>query len=458
MKKNLIFSGLLFLMVSLVVVLVSCKQNADKKEDSSKVAVTIPEVRDLVMYELFIRNFTKEGTFNAIIPRLDEIKDLGVNVIWLMPIQPTGQLNKKGTYGSPYSISDYYAVNPDYGTKKDFRNLVDAIHAKGLYVIIDEVANHTSQDNGWISEHPDWYTRDSTGKIVPPVADWTDVADLNFDNAELRKEMTNSLKYWIDSFNIDGYRCDVAGMVPFDWWKETITELRKSRPIFMLAEGDDPKLYESGFDMTYGWSMYQVMKKVLAGNKPVISIDTVLQKEEKDFPSDYNPIRFTDNHDENSWDNVPAVKFQSEQGAKAAYVIMTTLPGVPFLYQGQEAGYETKINLFEKYDIDWKADPEMRNFYKSVLALHNKSNVLKNGAINWMNSGSDDVVIYSRTLSTDTMVVMVNVRNKDSRFTIPKIMTGRAFTNALTDQSESLQDEIVLKPFEYKILKAAPAR
>src|ERR1043165_2782570 len=268
-----------FLLLAIIsaILFSSCRQS--KKETESKVATaTVPHVEDIVMYEIFVRNFTAEGTFNSIIPQLDRIKSLGANVIWLMPIQPLGKENHKGTYGSPYSIQNYTEVNPDFGTKADFKKLVDSVHAKGMWIIIDEVANHTAWDISWVKDHPDWYTHDSTGKIIPPVKDWNDVADLNYGNVDLQKEMIHSMKYWIDSFNIDGYRCDAASMVPDSFWKACISILRQQRPLLMLAESDGASMYEDGFDMTYGWEMYSVLKKVWSGDTAVSTIDTVLDR------------------------------------------------------------------------------------------------------------------------------------------------------------------------------------
>ncbi|HUM45872.1 MAG TPA: alpha-amylase family glycosyl hydrolase [Chitinophagales bacterium] len=444
----------LFLLLSPLILISSCRNMAENKAMPERIISTVPEVSSIVMYELFIHNFSKEGTINAVTARLDEIKELGVNTIWLMPIQPIGQQGKKGTYGSPYSISDYYAINPDYGTKADFKRLVDSVHAKGLYVIIDEVANHTAWDNVWVKDHPEWYTKDSTGKMIPPVADWTDVVDLNFENQELRAEMIKSMKYWIDSFNIDGYRCDVAGMVPFDWWKECITELRKSRHLLMLAEGDDPKLYESGFDMTYGWQMYQALKQVWSGKSPIAKIDSVLEKEKKDYPYNYRPLRFTDNHDENSWDNIPAVKFQSVEGSKAAFVVMATLPGVPLLYNGQEVGYDTRINLFEKYTIDWSANRELRKFYKDILHLYHTNEILRDGTVQRIATENRDVLMYTRTLNDSVMVVMVNVRNTAIKTAMPKELMSKNYSNALTNEQVTFSYDLTFKPYEFKILRA----
>ena len=457
MKRYFSSLRVALLIVFASTVLISCKSTTEQAAAVEKKVASVPGISDIVMYEVFVHNFSAEGTFNALTARLDELKELGINTLWLMPIQPTGQLNKKGTYGSPYSISDYTAVNPNYGTKKDFQRLVDSVHAKGMYIIIDEVANHTSWDHAWVKEHPEWYMKDSTGKMIPPVADWTDVADLNFDNQELRQELIRTMKYWIDTFNIDGYRCDVAGMVPFDWWKECITELRKSRPLIMLAEGDDPKLYECGFDMSYGWQMYQVLKQVWAGKQGFAAIDTVLLKEKKNYPYNYRPIRFIDNHDENSWDNIPAVKFKSTDGAKAAFVVMATLPGVPLLYNGQEVGYDTQINLFEKYTINWSANSELRKFYKDILQLYHHNEILKSGSVQRIIAASDKVLMFTRTLNDSTIVVMVNTANEPATVAMPEALMSRNYNDMLTNEEAHFSYDLSFNPYEFRILRALSA-
>ncbi len=370
-----------------------------------------------------------------------------------MPVQPIGKVNKKGAYGSPYSISDYYKVNPDFGTVADFKRLVDSVHAKGMYLIIDEVANHTAWDNGWIYTNPDWYTHDSAGKIIPPNPDWTDVADLNYDNSQLRAEMIKSMKYWIDSFNIDGYRCDAASMVPDDFWKSCIDTLRKMRPLLMLAESDDPKMYKDGFDITYGWNMYHDLIHIWKGDSLTSSLFRILASDEVNYPAEYHAIRFITDHDENSWDDVPQVKFLNEDGAKAAFVTMVTLPGVPFIYQGQEVGYPQKINLFEKYNIDWNENPEVRSFYTTMLTLYDSSEILQNGRLEKINSGSEDVLMFNRILEHDSMTVMVNVRNHPVNIVLPGVLAGKSYCSVLKNKAVKHSKSFQLGPYEYEILQ-----
>ena len=450
MKKSIllltVFTPLLFS---------SCHRQTKKEAETGMEAPAIPSIEDVVMYEIFVRNFTAEGTFNAIIPHLNRLKKLGVNVLWLMPIQPLGKENHKGTYGSPYSIQNYTEVNPDFGTKADFKRLVDSIHAKGMYIIIDEVANHTAWDISWIKDHPDWFTHDSiTKKIIPPVPDWKDVADLNFDNIDLRKEMIHDMKYWIDSFNIDGYRCDAASMVPNDFWKECISILRQQRPLMMLAESADSAMYENGFDMTYGWEMYSTLKKIWSGTSPAAAVDSVLRKEQKKYPPGYHCIRFITNHDEDSWDDVPEKKFVNRDGAKAAFVTMITLPGIPLVYDGQEVGYPTKINLFEKYTIDWSANPDLQQWYSTILNYYDASDILKKGVIDKVDPENKSVLIYERKiLGTDPLWIIVNTRNEESTAALPAELQNKKLRDVLLNEGFATEKEMKLRSFEYHILK-----
>jgi glycosidase len=433
-----------------------CKQ-VSKQAPQEKQIATVPATDDVVMYEVFVRNFTSEGTFNAMIPQLDRLKKLGVNVLWLMPIQPTGVENKKGTYGSPYAVQNYTEVNPSYGTKADFKRLVDSVHAKGMYIIIDEVANHTAWDCPWVKEHPDWYTHDNTGKItVPAGTDWTDVADLNYDNPDLRAAKIATLKYWIDSFNIDGYRCDVAEWVGYDWWKACIDTLRRIRPVMMLAEGADPKLYDSGFDMTYGWSMYSALKKLWSGKGTTATVDSAYKEELQKYPPTYHHIRFITNHDENSWDDVPQVKFGNLDGSKAAFIASMTLPGVPLLYNGQEVAYPTRINLFEKYTIDWSANPGLQQWYSHVLAVHTANDPLKRGTLDEFSTENPGVLIYQRkTLGKDPLWVIINAKNEEVMAKLPAALQYKKLTDLLSAEGISTEAQFKLRPYEYHIVSVS---
>ena len=286
----------------------------------AKTARSSPQwVRDGVVYEIFPRNFSAEGNFNGITARLDELKDLGVNILWLMPIHPLGEKMRKGTLGSPYAIRDYYAINPDYGTEADFKRLVSEAHQRGLKVIIDIVANHTAWDSV-LMQHPEFYKQDASGKIIPPVKEWTDVAGLNYTNPQLREYMIAMLKHWIDParFDLDGFRCDVASEVPTSFWEEARAELTKVKPdIIMLAEASKPELLVKAFDVDYSWPLHSTLNDVLLSGAPASEFKRSWEESQKQFPKGSLHLRFSDNHDE-----ARAVARFSIKGALAASALM----------------------------------------------------------------------------------------------------------------------------------------
>ncbi len=410
--------------------------SSDHSESMNKTYHQPTQTERMVIYQVFVRNFSKEGTFNALTARLNDIKALGANTIWLMPIQPTGIEKRKGTYGSPYAIMDYTEVHPDFGTKEDFKKLVDSCHALGLNIIIDLVANHTAWDCKWVKDHPDWYVKDSSGAIIPPVADWTDVADLDFDNKKMRAEMIKGMQYWLREFDIDGYRCDVAEMVPDDFWAAAIDSIMKIKPAIMLAEGAKPDLYEAGFQITYGWDFYHNLKQVFNNKEPLVKLDSVLAKEKVLYPSTYKHIRFITNHDENSWDDVPQNKFVNLDGTKAAFVISAYIPGVPFVYNGQEVGFDKKINLFEKYEIDYSANPELKKFYSDILKLKEHP-ALHNNSITRIDIKNKDVFAFISEGDGLKVLVVVNVRNKPSTFSLPQDIGAPKFMLGTTIDAQT---------------------
>lgn len=373
-----------------------------------------PWVRDGVIYEIFPRAFSTEGNFNGVTARLDELKNLGVTILWLMPIHPVGQEKKKGTIGSPYAVRDYYAINPDYGTKEDLKRLVAEAHRRGLKVIIDIVANHTAWDSVMMKQ-PDFYTHDASGKIIPPVPDWADVADLNYDNPRLRDYMVEMLKYWLKEFDLDGFRCDVAGFVPTDFWERARTELEKIKPdIVMLAEWNSPDLLVKAFDLDYAWPMHSALTEVLMGLKPATSFRQTWEDERKTFPRGALHMRFSDNHDERR-----AIARFGERGALAASALMFTLDGVPMLYNGMEVGDTAESGapaLFEKIPILWQIAerrPEFPRFYRQMIALRKSSEALRKGEVQWLrNSDESRIVTYLRRSVDEEVLVAINFSNQ----------------------------------------------
>lgn len=366
---------------------------------------------ETVIYELYPRSFSETGDFRGITPRLDELRELGITHIWLMPIHPIGETARKGTLGSPYSIADYRAINPEFGTISDFRDLVEAIHARGMFVMLDLVANHTAWDHAWVIEHPEWYVTDDAGRVThPPGTDWTDVAQLDFSVPEVRDAMRGIMRFWVEEFGVDGYRADVAELVPQDFWEEAIAELRGIRPVLMLAEGHDPRLHDAGFDLTYSWTTYHAMKEVWRG-VAADTLNALVSQEMGDFPLS-GRLRFTTNHDETAWDDTPLVLFGGPDGARAAAVIAATMPGVPLIYNGQEVGDPQRLPLFERVPIDWEADTEMRSFYRDLLARRRASLALREGRHEALDHDRPmDVLAYRRVAAGDTASVVVNTRS-----------------------------------------------
>jgi glycosidase len=406
------------------------------------------------IYEVNIRQYTKEGTFKAFTNHLARLKEMGVDILWLMPIHPIGEKNRKGKLGSAYSVKDYLAVNPAYGTIEDLKALVSKAHELGMYVILDWVANHTAWDNPLIEQHPDWYTKDQSGNIVAPVADWTDVADLNYDNQDLRKYMIDALKFWIQNADIDGYRCDVAGMVPVDFWQNARTELDKIKPVFMLAEADQPELHKA-FDMTYGWKLHSLMNKVAQGKNDVKSIDSLFAADSKDFKKDDIRMNFTSNHDENSWNGTEYERMGA--GVLTFAVLAATVPGMPLIYTGQEVSLNKKLKFFEKDEINWKGK-SLADFYKKLLVLKKDNKALWNGEAGGdykrIPTSHDEIVFaFVRSVENKKIFVVLNCSKHETEITfLDKDFTG-PYTEIFTNENASLtQDEkMVLKPWEYRV-------
>lgn len=385
----------------------------DRDFAKEKARETPAWLRQSVVYEIFPRNFSASGDFNGITARLDELKDLGVDVLWLMPIHPVGEKLKKGTLGSPYAVRDYHAINPEYGTTNDFKRLVKEAHARGQRVIIDLVANHTAWDNVMIA-HPEFYKQDAAGKIIPPVAEWTDVAGLNYANPRLRDYMISMLKYWVREFDLDGFRCDVASMVPTDFWEQARAELERVKPgIIMLAEASKPDLLVKAFDFDYSWPLHATLNRVMLDGAPATDLKRSWEESRRLFPQGALHLRISDNHDE-----ARAVARFGIRGALAAQVLMLGIDGVPLFYNGMEAGDATESGdpaLFEKLPIFWKPKerPPLREIYRELIKLRKKFPAWQNDTVIWLrNTDSANVVTLMRLDAHDEFVIVVNLANR----------------------------------------------
>ncbi|MEM6782951.1 MAG: alpha-amylase family glycosyl hydrolase [Bacteroidota bacterium] len=457
---------LLLPLLALLLVLPACQQADDPApdgEDGVPVETAAFAHEETVLYEVFVRNFSEEGTFAAVTARLDSLQALGVNTLWLMPIHPISEANRKGTLGSPYAIQDYKAVNPFLGTEDDFRALVDATHERGMKLIIDWVANHTGWDNAWIETHPDYYTQNENGEIIIPrdnagnLTDWTDTADLNYDNPDTRAAMIDALTYWVREFNIDGYRCDVAGMVPNDFWAAAIDSLRAIKPVFMLAEWSTGEVHAAGFDASYGWPRYAHVKDVWTGDTTAQSLVALVAEEEATYPEGALRMNFTSNHDETAWDATPLELFGGDDGARAAATAMLLMPGFPLVYNGQEYADPQRIPLFEKVSVSREQGSEgaaMRQFYTDLLAFRASSDVFTHGVVETVAHDQPETVIaYRMTHEGTTMLVAVNTRAEAVTVSLDASPAGAeaAFGEATLDAGA-----LTLPGYGYVVLRTDP--
>ncbi|KAF0201481.1 MAG: alpha amylase catalytic [Bacteroidetes bacterium] len=409
----------------------------------------IPETEDIVMYEVNLRAFSSSGDLQGVTDRLDELADLKVNVIWLMPIHPVGQVN---SVNSPYSVKDYKAVGPEYGTLNDLRELTDEAHSRGMAVIMDWVANHTAWDNAWIS-NKSWYTQDGNGNIIHPAGtNWLDVADLNFSNQKMRDAMIDAMKFWAYEANIDGFRCDYADGVPFDFWKQAIDSIRSidGRDFIWFAEGARNDHFAAGFDLSFGWQFYGAIKEVFNG-QPVSRIFTAHTNEYASAPAGKHWVRFTTNHDESAWDATPISLFNGIDGALAASVVGIFTGGVPLIYGSQEVGTLANIPFFSNSTINWGSNPEMLLTYEKMLQFYASSATARKG-VNKIYQHSD-VACFKKELNGDEVVIMVNLRNVPVGYTIPAELRNTQWLEVINESNITLGTQMTLEPYQFLLMR-----
>lgn len=400
-----------------------------------------------IIYEINPKLFEKNKAFNSIANRLDAIKEMGVNVIWLMPIYEEGI--EKGV-GSPYSVKDYKKVNPNYGSLEDLKSLIAKAHGKDMKVILDWVANHSSWDNSWI-KNKDWYTQDANGDIISPAGfNWYDVADLNFDNIEMRKEMIDAMKYWITETSIDGYRCDYAEGVPSDFWAESIIELRKLKgdDLIMLAESGKASLLADGFDIVYGWDFGYKLQDLYNGKATLKEFYETHQKEYQNVPEGKQRMRYTTNHDMAS-EHSPIQIYKGEKGAISAFVIATTIGGTPMIYSSQEVGYSSPLNFFNVQTLDWNSNPTYLAEYKKIMSIYSKSDALRNGTLRTFDT--ENVASFHRKSKNEEVFIMVNTTDKKIEVKTPIEFAHEEMKNLVDNSTETLSTMTELEPFQYKI-------
>jgi len=448
MKKTILL--LLFLPL-----LFSCG-NKNKKQIEAQQTVTIhPEwVYDATIYEVNTRQFTTEGTFDAFAIHLPRLKELGVDILWFMPIQTIGEKDRKGTLGSYYSIKNYKEVNSEFGSLEDFRNVVKQAHDLGLKVILDWVPNHTSRDNAWITEHPDWYRRDSLGNPIV-MYDWTDIAPLDYEKPEMRSAMLDAMTFWVREADIDGFRCDVAYEVPMDFWKIAKDSLVALKPdIFMLAEAEKPELNESVFDAFYAWDFHHKMNMVAQGKENVDSLRLSLQRMNNNFSSNAIPMLFTSNHDENSWNGTEFERMGD--AAKTFAVLSYMLPGMPLIYNGQEVGFNRRLQFFEKDSINWTDKGGFTDLYKSLNILKKNNKALlsqeRDGKMTEIiNDKSESVFSFKRVNEGNEIVCVFNLSKDVVKVVFDEEVPDTGFTAFPTAETVTPVKEMELKPWEYKV-------
>ncbi len=397
--------------------------------------------KNAVIYELNLRQFSKEGTIKAAAKQLPRLKELGIDIVWLMPINPIGKKNRKGSLGSYYSVSDYKKVNPEFGTESDLKSFVKQAHQLGLKVIVDWVANHTAWDHPWVKTHPEYYLKNKEGKIHAYTMQgehgtetWDDVVGLNYKNKKLWQEMNSAMEYWVKKVDIDGYRCDVAGLLPTKYWNQVVVKLNKIKKVFMLAEWSNPDLHKKAFDMTYDWPFNFLMQDIAKGKKNVLDIKKYLKQRAKEYPVDAYRMQFVSNHDRNSWNYDDVSMFGD--GLKANFVLTYVMDGMPLIYNGQESLLDKKLAFFEKDPINWRKY-EYTPFLKKLNELRHKQKAL------WSGQYGGQIKILPQT--TSTLLVATNQKDKS------KVQVWINFANK-TQVVKVNGKNLTLMPYGYHII------
>lgn len=408
------------------------------------------------IYEVNIRQYTTEGTINAFRKHLPRLKEMAVDILWIMPVQPIGKKNRKGTLGSYYSIKNYKTVNPEFGTPDDFKALVKEAHELGMYVLLDWVANHTSRDNVWTETNPDFYQKNEQGEFVIPW-DWSDVIALNYDNREMRKSMIEAMRFWVNETNIDGFRCDMAGMVPVDFWNRAREVLDKIKPMFMLAEDEEViALLAIAFDMNFTWEMHHLMNSVARGEQKASEIWWKYLSYTERFPKEAYRMYFTSNHDENSHSGTAVERMG--KGAKAFALLSYLLPGMPLIYSGQETATDKRLEFFEKDKIDWSAIP-LADFYKKLNLLKKNNKALWcgtfGGEMHDFNLGqNDNIFVVKREKEGMCVVALLNFTNERQQLVMKNDTIAGSYTDIFSDEKvyPGLGFTFDLEPWDFILL------
>lgn len=434
--------------------MISCVSQPVKREAVYTKELHPEWVYDAVIYEVNTRQFTSEGTFQAFADHLPRLKELGVDILWFMPIQTIGEKDRKGSLGSYYSIKNYKEVNSEFGTLEDFKEVVETAQSMGMKVILDWVANHTSRDAVWVDEHPNWYVRDSLGELNV-MYDWTDIAQLNYSIPEMRSEMIRSMMFWVEETGIDGFRCDVAGELPTDFWEVAKDSLKSiNSDLFLLAEAEKPEMNISAFDAYYAWDFHHKMNSVAQGKEPVDSLRASLTRMQYNFPKHAIPMYFTSNHDENSWNGT---EFERMGDAAQTFAALTyLLPGMPLIYSGQEAGFNKRLEFFEKDQIDFTDKDNFTELYKELNSLKKQHPALqsqeRDGNISEIaNNQPQSVWSFKRTKGENELIAIFNLSKESLNVTLNENFKGVKYFMFNNSTKTEIKTEVDLQPWEYKI-------
>ena len=455
-KRRIDLVIILVLQFAILMVAAVCKKGDTEPEGPDDTYVInenpfakVPATKDITMYQVNFKAFSSATNIKGVTARLDSIKNMGINVIWLMPIHPIGTIN---SVNSPYSVKNYIEVNPSLGTLEDLRILVSKAHDREMAVILDWVANHTAWDNPWI-QNVSWYSQDSNGNIIsPPGTNWQDVADLNYSNSQMRLEMITSMKYWITEANIDGFRCDAADFVPFDFWKQAIDSLNNmpGRNLILLAEGTRDDHFTAGFQLNYGWDFNTEIRAVFAAHS-ASGLFTVDNSEYDGIPSGCHKLRYITNHDIFAWEGSVTELYGNEKGSVVAFIIVSFLNGVPLIYDGQEIAYSDRISFFDSNPLNWNLNPDIYSEYKNIMSVRRSLVAIKSGGIIAYND--NDIAVFKRFYENDEVLIMVNVRSTTINYAIPEALANTNWKNVLDNTVITLNTGYSFNPYEYLILQ-----
>ncbi len=445
---------IILLLIGIAAVAVACRPKAAQITAPVKTSVIHADwTRNMVLYEINVRQFSAEGTFAAVEEALPRLKELGVNVLWLMPIHPIGEINRKGELGSYYSITDYKGVNPEFGTLDDLRSLVERAHEMDFHVILDWVGNHSAWDSPLAEKYPEWYEKGADGSFVSPY-DWTDVIQFDYTAEPLWDYMIGAMRYWVEEVAVDGYRCDFPGLVPEEFWYRATSELNAIKPVLMLAEDESHSLLlERAFDMNYAWAHHHLMNAVAGGERRPAALDSLLSHELVKYDPEVYRLRFMTNHDENSWNGTINEQMGEAQRALACYLF--TIPGVPLLYNGQEADLDKRLLFFERDPIEWK-ESELTPFYTTLVHLRTSHPALRHGneggSYERLKSNQKSVIAYKRVKGDEEVLTILNLSGRAAKVTLRggegsyrDIFTGK-------ERVISSGDRLQMEPWGYMVM------